>query len=214
MDKKTKTIIIVVLAVVVVGGLYFGYNRWQQQRLAAKILKNMYGVGSGKAGDITAQIAGQLSPDMLKKMAEEAAKEEAQQKTDEEKEAAKTPEDKFNETKSVTLAGKTAPLVKDIVEPRLTAVFGKAKPTLFSGGYMGQEDSFLVSFKVPKVITDVDINKLVEEFTNNGYTVVMNSVSADAANLLFENDKSTISISYEDPTAQEIGIIYAGKTNE
>lgn len=213
MDKKTKTIVIAVVVVVVLGGLFYGYNRWRQQRLANQILKEMYGANTGLFGGLT-NGGGKIQEQVAKEIAKQAAKDEVQQKAEEAKEAAKTPEDRFNETKSITLVGETSSLVKDIVEPRLTAVFGKIKPILFSGGYMGQKDSFLVAFKIPRVPTSEDFNKLSEEFTNNGFSVAMNSISADSANLMFDNSDATISISYENSTDQEIGVLYIGKITE
>lgn len=209
MDKKTKTIVAVVLAVVVIGGLSYGINSWNQQRLANQFLKEAYGLNSGGLfGGLMGGGSSGLSDQMVKQIADEAAKEEAQQKTDEEREAAKTPEDRYNETESVSLTGQTSSLVKEVVEPPFTSVFGKIKPTLFSGGYMGQEGSFLVVFKVPKVPTSEDFNKLSEEFVNNGFTVAMNSVSAESSYLLLEKDGATLSITYENPEDQEVGVIY------
>lgn len=212
MDKKTKTIVIVVMAVVVLGGLFYGYNRWRQQQLANQILKEMYGVNTGLLGKVAG--GGAISNQIAQEMAKQAAQDAAQQKADEAKEAAKTPQDKFNETKSVSLTGNTASLVKEKVEPELIAVFGEIKPTLFSGGYMGSADSFLVTFKIPRVPTSEDFNKLTEEFTKNGYTASMNSVTADSAGSIFDNNEATISISYENSSDQEIGILYAGKAKE
>jgi len=214
MDKKTKTIVIIVLAIAVIGGLCYGYNRWRQQRLANQILKEMYGVNTGLLGGLTNNNSGKLQEQIAKELAKQAAIEEAKQKADEAKEAAKTPEDRFNETKSITLTGKASSLIKDNVEPRLTAIFGKIKPTLFNNGYTGQENSFLIVFKIPRVPTSEDFNKLIEEFTNNGYTSAMNSVGADSANLMFDKDTATVNISYENSTEQEVGVLYMEKTNQ
>ena len=205
MDKKTTTTVVIVLAVVVIaGGVYYGFNKWRQQRLANQILTEMYGVGAGDVSKLTGGITGKMAADI----AEEAAKQDAADKKAAEEEAAKTPEDRFNETKEVALTGSTASVVKDNIEPILTTVFGKVKPVLFSGGYMGQEGSFLASFKIPSVPTSEDFNKLTEEFTSDGYKVVMNSVTADSGNLMLQKDDITISISYESPEDQEIGVLY------
>lgn len=210
MDKKTKTIVIIAVAVVVIGGAIFGYNRWRQQQLANLFLREMYGLNTGMMGGLAG--GGKISNQMAQEIANQAARDAAQQKADEAKEAAKTPADRFNETQTVSLTGAMSSLVKEKIEPQLIAVFGQVKPVIFSSSYMGQENSFLVSFKVPRVIASDDANKLVEAFTKSGYTSAMNSITADSANLLFDNDKATISISYENPADQEIGVLYMGKT--
>jgi hypothetical protein len=209
MDKKTRTIVIIVVAVVVLGGASFGYNRWRQQRLAKQILANMYGINTGMMGGLT---GGNIQERIAQEIIDQEKKDEEQQKKDEAEEAAKTPEDRYNETAAVSLTGQIAALVKAQVEPQLTAVFGKIKPTLFSNAYMGQENSFLITFKVPRVITSDDANKLVDEFTKAGYTSAMNSIGADSANLLMDSAKATISISYENPADQEIGVLYMEKS--
>lgn len=214
MDKKTKTIVIVLISIVVIGILSYGYNRWRQEQLATQLIKSMYGVDAGKLGNFTGGISNKLSVDIAAEIAKNAAEEEKKQKEEDAREAAKTPEDKFNETKSVALTGETSSLVKDMVEPQLTAVFGKIKPTLYNGGYMSQQNSFLVVFKVPKVPTSEDFNKLVEEFTNSGYTAVSNSIAADSANLLMEKNGSTLSVSCENPENQEVGIVLLSETNQ
>lgn len=133
---------------------------------------------------------------------------------DGESEAAKNPQNEFNKTESVNLIGSTAALVKKEVEPQLNAVFGKIKPTLFSGNYLGQTGSFLVTFKVPKVITSDDFNKLVEEFVNSGYTSAMTSIAADSGNTLLEKGDVVISVSYENPEEQEIGVLYIDESKQ
>jgi len=214
MNKKTKTIAIVAIVVVVLGGLYYGYNRWRQERLAAQFLKTMYGLESGKIGTLGSDLAGKIPANLAAELAKQAAEDEIKQKEEEAREAAKTPEDRFNETKAVTLTGESSLLAKDSIEPQLTAVFGKIKPTLFSNGYAGTEKSFLATFKIPKIPTAEDFEKLTKEFTDSGYKVAMNSVSADGANILLEKDNITISITYENSEDQEIGVIYMEQAKE
>jgi len=195
MDKKTITIIIIVVAVlVVVGGLYYGVNRWRQQQLANQILKQVYGVNStgilggliGGGGTIQQQIANEL------------AKDEAQQKADEVKEAAKTPQDKYNETKETAIAGAVSPVLTNEIEPAIKAIFGQAKITSYGTGYLsGQSGSFGANFKVPRVITAEDLNKLSSEFQNKGYTVIANSTESDSGEVtLAKGEESSLTISY------------------
>ncbi|MDD4601926.1 MAG: hypothetical protein PHQ46_12905 [Negativicutes bacterium] len=219
MDKKTKIIVAIIVAAVVIGGAYYGYHRWQQQRLAAQLMK-LYGgnpgllgglTGGGNAGDVADQIAKQLPPDLVKKMAEEAAKEEVKQQEEDAKEATKTPQDKFNETKTITTTGTLTPVVKEEIEPKIIAVFGGAKPTLYGEGYMG-ETSFTAAFKVPKDINDEDFNKLVKEFTSKGYKIGMNTVDATSGTAILEKDGTTVSLNYDNSESQQIGVMYTGGT--
>ena len=201
--KKTNPIVIVVIALVVLAGLYYGAKRWRQQQYVNQLTK-LYGGETGLLGGANKQLIAEL--------AKEAAKEEAKEKADEAKEAAKTPQDRFNETKTVDITPAFSAVLKSTVEGPMTAVFGKIKPTLFSGNYMKQGDSFLVVYKIPKQPTSADMNKLVEEFTKAGYTDAMSTIEAEAANLLMEKDGNTLSAYYEDASKQEIGIMYVDQT--
>lgn len=207
--KKNNPIVIVVIALVILGGLYYGAKRWRQQQYINQLAK-LYGGEAGLLGGLTGGTGG-LTDQMLKDIAKEAAKEEAKEKADETKEAAKTPLDRFNDTKTVEVTAAFSSVLKNTVEGPMTAVFGKIKPTLFSGNYMKQEDSFLVVYKVPKQPTSADMNKLVEEFGKDGYTDAMSTIEAESANILLENDGNTLSAYYDDPKAQEIGILYVNK---
>lgn len=201
MDKKTITTIAIVLAVVIVaGGLYYGFSQWRQQRLANQILNEMYGSDASKFGGLSDKLAAE--------MAKEAAKQEADDKKAAEEEAAKTPEDKYNETEEVALTGEMATVAKDKIIPIFESAYGKVKPIMFSSNYMGQEGSFLVSFKIPSIPDGTSLNKLSEEFTSNGYKVVTNVVSNEGGNLMVEKDNIVISISYESPEDQEVGAMY------
>ena len=73
---------------------------------------------------------------------------------------------------------------------------------------MKQGDSFLAVFKIPKVPTSEDMNKLVDELTKSGYVSSMNTIESEAAQILMEKDGNGISIGYENPTDQEITVLY------
>lgn len=209
--KKINPIVIVVIALVVLGGLYYGAKRWRQQQYVNQLAK-LYGGNAGLIGNLTGGGAGGLSDQMLKDIAKEAAKEEAEQKKEEAKEAAKTPQDKFNETKEVALVGNTSSIVKATIEAPLKAVFGNIKPTLFSGNYMKQGDSYLAVFKVPRTPTSEDMNKLIDELTKSGYTTGMNTIEADAAHIIMEKDGNSLSAYYENSEQQEIGVLYVDES--
>jgi len=208
--KKMNPIVIVVIAVVVIGALYYGATRWRQQQYVKQLTK-MYGGDAGLLGNLTGGNSG-LTDQMIKDIAKESAKEEAKQKEEEAKEAAKTPQDKFNETKEVALVGGTSSILKTTIESPLKAVFGNIKATLFSGNYMKQGDSYLAVFKVPKAPTSEDINKLVGELTKNGYVSGMNTIEADAAHIIMEKDGNSLSVYYENPENQEITVLYVDES--
>jgi len=208
--KKMNPIVIVVIAVAVIGALYYGATRWRQQQYV-KQLSKLYGGDAGLLGNLTGGNSG-LTNQMIKDIAKESAKEEAEQKKEEAKEAAKTPQDRFNETKEVALTGNTSSVMKATIESPLKAVFGNIKITLFSGNYMKQGDSYLAVFKVPKNPTSEDMNKLVEELTKSGYTSGMNTIEADAAHIIMEKDGNSLSVYYENSTEQEIGVLYVDES--
>lgn len=204
-----KTIIVVLVVIVVVGGLCLGVNRWRQQRVANQILKGIYGVDAGLLNKITGGSG--ISDQVAQEITKEIVKEELQQKNDEKREAAKTPEDKYNETKSTTVIGEISPIVIDEIEPAIKAVFGKTKITSYGTGFMsGQSGSFGANFKVPRVITAEDLNKLSLELKNNGYTVMSSSVESDSGNVtLMKGEESTMSFSYSgNGEDQEIEVLY------
>lgn len=212
MDKKSITIVVIIVAVLVVaGGVYYGVNRWRQERLAAQILQEVYGVntGGGLLNKLTG--GGTVANQVAQEMAKEAAKEEAQQKLDEAKEAAKTPEDKYNETKAVALVGAASPVVADEIEPAVKAVFGKTKIISYGTGYMmGQSGSFGVGFKVPRVVTAEDLNKLSLELQNKGYTVLTNAVESESGSVtLMKGEGSSMTFSFsENGENQEVEVLY------
>ncbi len=210
--KKINPIMIVVVAIIILGGLYYGATRWRQQQYVKQLAK-IYGGDAGLLSNLTGGNNG-LTDQMIKDIAQEAAKEEAEQKKEEAKEAAKTPKDKFNETKEVILTGNTSSIVKTTIESPLKAVFGDIKATLFSGNYMKQGDSYLASFKIPRAPTNEDMNKLVEELTNDGYVSGMNTIEADAAHIIMEKDGNSLSVYYENPENQEITVLYVDESTD
>lgn len=196
MDKKTKNITIAVIAVAVVGGLYFGYTRWRQQKLANQILQGMYGVNTGMLGGIPG--IGGISNKVAQEIAKEAAKEEIKQKEEEAKEAAKTPEDKFNETKETAVIGKMLPAMNNEIKPAMEDVFGKVKITAYGTGYMGGLDkSFSATFKVPRVITANDLSQLSSNLDAKGYKTISSGAESEGGNLtVMKNDSISLTFSY------------------
>lgn len=194
MDKKTKNITIAVIAVVVIGGLYLGYNRWRQQRLANQILQGMYGVNTGMLGGIPG--IGGISNKVAQEIAKETAKEQIKQKEEEAKEAAKTPEDRFNETKEAAAIGKMLPAMESEIKPVMEDVFGNVKVTTYGTGYMGAK-SFMATFKVPRVVSSDDLSKLSSNFETKGYKTISSGAESEGGNLtVMKGETISLSFSY------------------
>ena len=204
--KKINPIVIIVIVLVIIGGLYYGFTRLRQQRYINQLKKLYGGEASGLLGGVNQKL--------IEELAKETVKEEAKEKADEAKEAAKTPLDRFNETKEVSLTANNASIIKSVIEPQLTTVFGKIKPIMVSGNYLGQGDSFLVGFKISRQPTSEDMNRLVDEMAKSGYVDAMTSITAEAANIVMSKDGNSISVSYENPEEQEIGVLYVDQSTD
>jgi hypothetical protein len=197
MDKKTKTIVIAVIAVVVLGGLAYGYNRWRQQRLANQILKSMYGVDAGLLGGLT---GGKVQEQIAKEIARQAAQDALQQKNDEAKEAAKTPQDKYDATEemptydanSKTIAGEA----KDLVEK----VFGKAKLISISTNIYGSDmaGSGIMEFEVARLTTGEDLGALNKALIDKGLPIIQSGISDKTAMIMAgSNETAMYSFSFD-----------------
>jgi hypothetical protein len=207
MDKKTLIIAAVVL--IVAGGAYYGYNRWRQQRLVNQILQGAYGVDTSLWGKITG--GGNVNNQVAQEVAKQMIQGEALQKAEEAREAAKTPEEKFNATKATTVMGEISPIMSGEIEPALKAVFGKMKITAYGTGYLGgQSGSFGATVKVPRVVTAEDLNKLATAFKSKGYTVLSSAAESDSGNVtLMKGESISLTFTYsgggED---QEVEVLY------
>lgn len=216
MDKKTKVITGAIIAVVVVGGLCLGYNRWRQQRLANQILQEMYGGNTGLLGKITGNTGG-ISGQVAQEIVKEAAKEEKKQKEEEAKEAAKTPEDKYNETKEAAVVGEVLPAMSSEIKPAIEAVFGKVKITAYGTGYMGSlNKSFTATFKVPRVVAANDLSQLSSKLAAEGYKTISSGAESEGGNLtLMKNDSISLTFSYgNNGEDQTIEAMYMDLTSE
>jgi hypothetical protein len=185
MDKKTKTIVIVVIAVVVLGGLFYGYNRWRQQQLANQILKSIYGVNTGLLGGLS-------NEQIAKEVAKQAAQDEAQQKADEAKEAAKTPQDKYDATEEMPTYDANSQAVaaeaKDIVEK----TFGKAKLTTITTGVYGGTGTGILEFELARLTAGEDLGTLNKVLTDKGLPIIQSGISDKTASVMAGNDTTAI----------------------
>ena len=128
--------------------------------------------------------------------------------------ATKTPRRVFEETQSINLIGTTSLIISDQITPRIEAVFGNVKPTAFSGEYLGQANSFFVTFKTARIILGDDVDKLISEFSKGGYSVGTKTIVDGSTNILLDNKKVTITISYLNSSSQDLGVLYMEKVYE
>lgn len=200
MNKKTTIVVVILVAVVVVVayGLYYGVNRWRQQRLANQILKEVYGVNTGGLlGKLTG--GGGISEQIAQELAKEAAKEEAQQKADEAKEAAKTPEDRYNEAEEMSTydanSKALAAEAKDIVEK----VFGKTKLISISTGMFGAalNGSGVMEFEIARLSTGADLAALNKVLADKGLPVVQSGIDNKTAGVMAGTNESMYSVGFE-----------------
>lgn len=192
MDKKTKTIVAVVLAVVVIGVAAYGYNRWRQQQIANQILKSVYGVNTGLLGGLTGG-GGKIQEQVANELAKQVVADEAKQKADEAREAAKTPEDKYNETKEMATydAGSAAAVseVRGIMEK----AFGKAKlASYYSNNYGGSTNNSVMEFKIARLTTGADMGALTKVLTDKGLAIIQSGISDKTVTIMAGNEQTAV----------------------
>jgi len=210
MDKKTKTIVVVVLAVVVVSGLYYGVNRWRQQRLANQILKGVYGVDAGILG----KLAG--NGNIKEQIAKEIVQEEAQQKLDKAKEAAKTPEDRYNEAEEAATYDANSKIAANKAKAILEKVFGKAKLTAISSNMYGSEDAIYsaMEFKIARLITGEDLGALNKALTDKGMPITYSGLDNKTAMITAGSNENAYTFGFEvGGQVVGVGIIKTNQTN-
>ena len=196
MDKKTKTIAVVVVAVVVVCGLYFGINRWRQQRLVNQYLKGVYGLNTGMMGGLNS--GGKIPDQVAKEIAKEMAKEEAKQQVDEAKEASKSPEDIYDDTKEMATYDANSKALADEVKKIMENAFGKVKLTSISTGlYGGVAGSGAVEFKLDHLLTGSDLGALSKAFADAGFQVIQSGIEDKSASLMAGNDAVSYVVGFE-----------------
>lgn len=177
-----KTLIIVVIALLVVGGLYFVANGWLKGRsIPQAFMDTIKGVPQPGLGTGIVTGGGEV---------------------------VKTPNNLFKETEEVVLSSKTLPFFTENVKPEVKNVFGEAKVTAY-GKYSYYEGSFTAELTVPRVITPEDLTKLEEFYAKEGFETTENSVSVGSGTLgMSKNDGTEIEFSYYDFDNQNIRVRY------
>jgi hypothetical protein len=190
--------------------LFFGFNRWRQQRLANQILKGMYGVNTGLFGGATG-LGGLTSGDLAKEM----AKEEAKQQADEAKEAAKTPADKYNETEEMPTYDANSTAVANAAKTIIEKVFGKARLVSISTGMygLGSTGSGVMDFKISRLTTGEDLGTANKVLADMGLPVVQSGIDNKTATVMAGTDNNVYSISFE-IGEQNVGISIIKYANE
>lgn len=195
--KSKKTLVIILIAVVVLIAGSYTFNRWQQQRLISQTLQELYGVDAGKVGGITG-ITG--------KIAEEMAKEEAKQKAEEASEAAKIPEDKYNETKEMPAYDDNSKTVTSEAREIVEKVFGKAKLTSFSSGfYTGANQSGISAFTISRLTSTADVGAINKTLTDKGLQIMGSSIDNQEALIMAGTDNVQYTVQFN-IGGQEVGI--------
>lgn len=177
-----KTIIIILVAVVAVGGAYYGIHRWRQTG-------GLLGVLTGGGGKL-ANLIGQET-------AKEAAEEEAQQKADEAEEAAKTPEDRYNETKEAAAYDANSKAAVSEIKEIVEKVFGKAKLTsVYTDIYdSAGSSSRMMEFKIARLITGDDLSAFNKALTDNGLSITQ-SIMSDKTAIVVASGNETVTYSF------------------
>jgi|GEM_PF-1516443 len=214
-NKKTITIVVIVLAAAIIGsGAYYGYNRWQQQRLVSQYYQALYGTGASGVAGLLGGGTGGLSADAIKAMAdlqaEEEAKQEAEDAADEAEEAAKTPKQKYNEAEAAYLSGNVSPLFDQVARSDVEAIFGECKIIVSTIGYFGTE-GFAVQIMVPEKVTAESFDKLTQRFTAQGYVSSYGEITNDSGiMMLVKDDGASLTLSFDvDGDEQGITIMYS-----
>lgn len=163
MNKKTLTVVVVaVVALVVLSGVFYGYNRWRQQRLANQIL-GMYGVNTGLINNLGGNTAVEVG---------------------------QSPEQIFNSTSEMSAYDENSKAVvadaRDIVEK----VFGKTKLTAYTSGSYGvaNQNSGLAMFKTSRLTLAADVSALNKVLTDKGLRVISSGADRESGSIMAGND--------------------------
>lgn len=192
MNKKVLIPVVVVLAVAVLAGGYWAWQRYEQQRLARQFLSGFAGLGGGNASDL------QKWAENMEALVEEESEEEERELT---------PEEKF---KAAEEMGVDIPFVsetKSDIGSVIGEVFGGAKVSSYLHNYLGMgEGTGMVGFITEKVTTASDLNKLTSAFTSRGFSVITSGVSSEEASLMMSKDNAQYTLTYT-VGEQEVAVV-------
>jgi len=192
MNKKVLIPVVVVLAVAVLAGGYWAWQRYEQQRLARQFLSGFAGLGGGNAGDL------QKWAESMDALVEEESEEEERELT---------PEEKFKAAEEMGVDTPFVSEVKGDVGSVVGEVFGGAKVSSYLHNYLGMgEGTGMVGFITEKVTTASDLNKLTSAFTSRGFSVITSGVSSGEASLMMSKDNAQYTLTYT-VGEQEVAVV-------
>jgi hypothetical protein len=197
--SKNKALIpiVVVLAVAVLAGGYWAWQRWQAERAAQQLLRSWAALG-GLSGKEAEEYAKQLQGLEYAGLGNESAGggEEEQ-----------TPEENFNATEEIQVDSTFVREANNDIGPIIKEVFGEVKLSSFFSNYLGMgEGSGMVQFTVKRVATSSDINKLGSAFTSRGFTVITSGFAEGSGSLMATKGENQYTLTY-DKDSQEITVV-------
>jgi len=196
MNKKVLVPVVVVLAVAILAGGYWAWQRYEQQRLARQFLSGLAGLGGGNASD-------------LQKLAESVDALGGLENYGGEEETA-TPEENFNATDELQVDSAFVRKANNDIGPIIKEVFGDIKLSSFLNNYLGMgENSGMVQFMVKRAATSSDLNKLSSAFTNQGFTIITSGIDSGSVTLMAAKDSSQYTVTYEVGEQEVVVVIFS-----
>ncbi len=201
MEKnKYLTPIIVVIAVIVVVGGYFAWQRYQRERAVRQLVGDLGNAFSGKnAGD-------------LAKLAEEASKfagETGNNWPPEGAQEEQSPADVYGGAEEVGGGGALVDKANSEIKPILAEVFGGAKLTGFFSNITGMgDDSGSVTFTLKRVFASGDANKLTSALTSNGYSITSSGQSDGSATILASKNGEQHTFSADNDSQELVVVVF------
>jgi hypothetical protein len=192
--NKITTPIIVIIALVVIGGGYFVYQKWQRQRVVNSFL-NQLGVTDSS-----------LFGTNINKIAEQIAKEDAEQ----EAQKNKSPSEKFADAEPVDIADNghlsSAKSINNIIK----TAYGDSKITGFTSGYMGMNSgSGIYQFMIPKILSMNDVIALKDQLQNNDFEIIATTQQNDSASITAQKNDSSYTFGFNSGDQEIMAIVIA-----
>jgi hypothetical protein len=189
--NNNKTVLIVIIAIVVIAVGYLGYRKWQERRAFSDLMR----LGMDQASD-----------NMLGKGMAEYASRLAQQ-AEEEVTTPKTPADKFRDAEIIEIASDEHKRLTVEIGDAIKKVFGDAKVTGYTSGYMGMNSgSGVAQFTVPDLLSVNSVNDLSKEMQDKGFSILNTGQQDNTATIMAQKDSVTYTVGYN-KDEQEITVI-------